>query len=70
MFVPNKIKNNNKYYMSTINNIKYYMWTLNKNMFFWFESNQWIPTKRFDSSQCLIEPRIWIYAGGMANHVL
>ena len=23
IFVPNKIKNNNKYYMSAINNIKY-----------------------------------------------
>ena len=26
----------------------------------WFESNQWIPNKRFDPSPGLIEPRIWI----------
>ena len=47
MFVPNKIKNNKKYYMLVINNIKYYLWTLNKKIVFWFESNQWIPKKGF-----------------------
>ena len=52
MFVPNEIKNNKKYYMSTINNI-----INNKNIIygpyikrcvFWFESNQWIPKNRLE----------------------
>ena len=38
-----------------------------KRCVFWFESNQWIPKKRFDPSWCLIEPRIWIYAGSNYN---
>ena len=58
MFVPNKIKNNKKYYM----------WTLNKRMSFGLNQingyiRRGLHLERFDPSRPLIEPKIWIYAG-------
>ena len=59
MFVPNKIINNNKYYMSTIKNIKYFIWTLNKKMSFGLNQingylRRGLHLERFDPSQGLM----------------